>query len=30
MFRRRPGQQRQKLHLLIVCTFINNLVAVGE
>ncbi|KAM9433609.1 proton-coupled folate transporter isoform 4-T4 [Salvelinus alpinus] len=28
MFRRRPGQQRQKLHLLIVCTFINNLVAV--
>ncbi|KAJ7991119.1 hypothetical protein DPEC_G00293950 [Dallia pectoralis] len=30
VFRRRPGQQRLKLHLLIVCTFINSLVAVGE
>ncbi|XP_010876961.2 proton-coupled folate transporter [Esox lucius] len=30
VFRRRPGQQRLKLHLLIVCTFINNMVAVGE
>lgn len=30
VFKRRPGQDRLKLHLLILCTFINNLVAVGE
>ncbi|XP_072546548.1 proton-coupled folate transporter [Salminus brasiliensis] len=30
VFRRRSGQDRQKLQLLILCTFINNLVAVGE
>ncbi|KAL0969697.1 hypothetical protein UPYG_G00231030 [Umbra pygmaea] len=30
MFRRRPGQQRQKLHFLVACTFLNTLVSVGE
>ncbi|XP_037398174.1 proton-coupled folate transporter isoform X1 [Pygocentrus nattereri] len=30
VFRRRSGQDRLKLHLLILCSFINNLVAVGE
>ncbi|KAK3563293.1 hypothetical protein QTP86_021160 [Hemibagrus guttatus] len=30
MFKRRPGQDRLKLHLLILCTFINNLVAIGD
>lgn len=30
VFKRRPGQDRLKLHLLILCTFINNLVAIGE
>ncbi|XP_067224076.1 proton-coupled folate transporter [Chanodichthys erythropterus] len=30
MFKRRSGQERLKLHFLILCTFINNLVAVGE
>ncbi|XP_030642876.1 proton-coupled folate transporter [Chanos chanos] len=30
VFRRRPGQERLKLHFLILCTFINNLMAVGE
>lgn len=30
VLKRRPGQDRLKLHLLILCTFINNLVAVGE
>lgn len=30
VFKRRHGQDRLKLHLLILCTFINNLVAVGE
>lgn len=30
VFKRRQGQDRLKLHLLILCTFINNLVAVGE
>ncbi|KAG7328255.1 hypothetical protein KOW79_008199 [Hemibagrus wyckioides] len=30
VFKRRPGQDRLKLHLLILCTFINNLVAIGD
>ncbi|XP_051578257.1 proton-coupled folate transporter [Myxocyprinus asiaticus] len=30
VFKRRPGQERLKLHFLILCTFINNLVAVGD
>lgn len=30
MFKRRSGQERLKLHFLILCTFINNLVAVGQ
>ncbi|XP_018976594.1 proton-coupled folate transporter-like [Cyprinus carpio] len=30
VFKRRSGQERLKLHFLILCTFINNLVAVGE
>lgn len=30
VFKRRPGQDRLKLHLLILCTFINNLISVGE
>ncbi|XP_062325542.1 proton-coupled folate transporter [Osmerus eperlanus] len=30
VMRKRPGQERLKLHLLIICTFLNNLVAVGE
>nr|XP_055028697.1 proton-coupled folate transporter isoform X1 [Misgurnus anguillicaudatus] len=30
VFKRRPGQDRLKLHFLILCTFINNLVAVGD
>lgn len=30
VFKRRPGQDRLKLHFLILCTFINNLVAVGQ
>lgn len=30
VFKRRPGQDRLKLHLLILCTFINNLVSVGK
>ncbi|KAI4873322.1 hypothetical protein NFI96_029074, partial [Prochilodus magdalenae] len=30
VFRRRSGQDRLKLHLLILCTFINNLVSVGD
>ncbi|XP_012679911.2 proton-coupled folate transporter [Clupea harengus] len=30
VFRRRPGQERLKLFLLISCSFLNNLVAVGE
>lgn len=30
VLKRRLGQDRLKLHLLILCTFINNLVAVGE
>ncbi|KAK1793554.1 hypothetical protein P4O66_011931 [Electrophorus voltai] len=30
VFRRRSGQERLKLHLLILCTFINNTVAIGE
>ncbi|KTF75256.1 hypothetical protein cypCar_00027404 [Cyprinus carpio] len=29
VFKRRSGQERLKLHFLILCTFINNLVAVG-
>lgn len=29
VFKRRPGQDRLKLHFLIICTFLNNLVAVG-
>ncbi|XP_066515904.1 proton-coupled folate transporter isoform X2 [Hoplias malabaricus] len=30
VFRRRSGQDRLKLNLLILCTFINNMVAIGE
>lgn len=30
VFKKRSGQDRLKLHFLIVCTFINNLVAVGQ
>ncbi|XP_067310685.1 proton-coupled folate transporter [Pseudorasbora parva] len=30
VFKRRSGQERMKLHFLILCTFINNLVAVGD
>ncbi|XP_050988608.1 proton-coupled folate transporter isoform X2 [Labeo rohita] len=30
VFKKRSGQDRLKLHFLIVCTFINNLVAVGD
>ncbi|XP_076835221.1 lysosomal proton-coupled steroid conjugate and bile acid symporter SLC46A3 isoform X2 [Brachyhypopomus gauderio] len=30
VFKRRSGQERLKLHFLILCTFINNLVAIGE
>ncbi|KAM6973260.1 LOW QUALITY PROTEIN: proton-coupled folate transporter [Aplochiton taeniatus] len=30
VFRKRAGQERRKLHLLILCTFFNQLVAVGE
>ncbi|KAK7153282.1 hypothetical protein R3I93_011245 [Phoxinus phoxinus] len=30
VFKRRSGQERLKLHFLILCTFINNLVAVGD
>ncbi|TRY86729.1 hypothetical protein DNTS_014004 [Danionella cerebrum] len=30
VFKRRSGQERLKLHFLIVCNFLNNLVAVGE
>ncbi|XP_057200739.1 proton-coupled folate transporter [Triplophysa rosa] len=30
VFKRRPGQDRLKLHFLILCTFLNNLVAVGD
>ncbi|KAG9268530.1 proton-coupled folate transporter-like [Astyanax mexicanus] len=30
VFRRRSGQDRLKLQLLILCTFINNLVSIGE
>ncbi|KAG1972323.1 solute carrier family [Pimephales promelas] len=30
VFKRRSGQERLKLHFLILCTFINNLVAVGQ
>lgn len=30
VFKRRPGQDRLKLHLLILCTFINNLIAIGK
>ncbi|XP_060790191.1 lysosomal proton-coupled steroid conjugate and bile acid symporter SLC46A3 isoform X2 [Neoarius graeffei] len=30
VFKRRPGQDRLKLHLLILCTFINNLIAIGD
>ncbi|KAM4625936.1 proton-coupled folate transporter [Polymixia lowei] len=30
VFRKRAGQERLKLLLLIICTFLNNLVAVGE
>ncbi|XP_056333273.1 proton-coupled folate transporter [Danio aesculapii] len=30
VFKRRSGQERMKLHFLMLCTFINNLVAVGE
>ncbi|XP_028855434.1 proton-coupled folate transporter isoform X3 [Denticeps clupeoides] len=30
VFCRRPGQERLKLHLLITCSFLNNLVAIGE
>ncbi|XP_043118116.1 proton-coupled folate transporter isoform X2 [Puntigrus tetrazona] len=30
VLKRRSGQDRLKLHFLILCTFINNLVAVGE
>ncbi|XP_062864000.1 proton-coupled folate transporter [Trichomycterus rosablanca] len=30
VFKKRPNQDRLKLHFLILCTFINNLVAVGD
>ncbi|KAF7704348.1 proton-coupled folate transporter isoform X1 [Silurus meridionalis] len=30
VLKRRPGQDRLKLHLLILCTFLNNMVAVGD
>lgn len=30
VFKRRSGQDRLKLHFLILCTFMNNLVAVGQ
>ncbi|XP_036398090.1 proton-coupled folate transporter [Megalops cyprinoides] len=30
VFRDRPGQERLKLHFLILCTFLNNLIAVGD
>ncbi|XP_062378961.1 proton-coupled folate transporter [Sardina pilchardus] len=30
VFKKRPGQERQKLLFLILCSFLNNLVAVGE
>ncbi|MBN3309164.1 PCFT protein, partial [Amia calva] len=30
VFRKRPGQDRQKLHFLLLCTFLNNVIVVGE
>ncbi|XP_048084438.1 proton-coupled folate transporter [Alosa alosa] len=30
VFKKRPGQERQKLLFLILCSFLNNLMAVGE